>query len=221
MTGFPPLPDPPELSGAAAAASEASRRFFRIANRCGMIQLHRAGLSAWLGNPLTGYQLLLTTTGRKTGLRRDTPLEYILAEGAAWVMAGYGPKTQWYRNLLADPRVEVLLPGRQAFAGTAEEVLDPAVRERIVVALARATGLPGFLIGANPWTAPDEAILRLVAWVPLVRIAPLAGPLAAGPDDPGGFAWIPRQVAATLATLWLLGRVRALLGRAKRSRRSG
>ena len=213
MTDFPPLPDPPALQGVAAAASEASRRAFKLANRCGMIQLHRAGLAAWLGNPLTGYQLLLVTTGRRSGLRRPTPLEYLLADGAVWVMAGYGPRTDWYRNLLADPRVEVLLPGRHPFVGTAEEILDPAVRERIVVALARATGLPGFLIGANPWTAPDEKILRLVAWVPLIRITPLAGPLAAGPDDPGGLAWLPRQIAATLATLWLAGRIRALLGR--------
>lgn len=213
MTEFPPLPDPPELSDAAGAVSEASRRFFKIANRFGMVQLHRAGLSAWLGSPLTGYQVLLATTGRKTGLRRDTPLEYLLADSAVWVMAGYGPRTDWYRNLLAEPRVDVLLPGGRAFVGTAEEVLDPAVRERIIVALARAMGLPGFLIGANPWTAPDEEILRLVAWVPLIRITPLAGPLAAGPDDPGGLAWVPRQIVATLATLWLAGRIRALLGR--------
>ena len=202
---FPPLPAPPDLAGATAVASEASRRAFLLANRCGMIQLHRAGLSAWLGNPFTGYQLLLTTTGRKSGLRRDTPLEYLVADGAAWVMAGYGPKTQWYRNLQADPRVEVLLPGGRAFAGTAEEVVDPAVRERMIVALCRACGLPGVMIGANPWTAPADEILRLVAWVPLIRITPTSGPLVAGPDDPGGLGWIPRQVVALLATV-VLGR---------------
>jgi hypothetical protein len=90
---FPPLPPPPDLSAAAGAISESSRRAFMVANRCGMIQLHRAGLSAWLGNPLTGYQLLLTTIGRKSGLPRDVPLEYVVAEGSAWVMAGYGPST--------------------------------------------------------------------------------------------------------------------------------
>ncbi|MCU0482851.1 MAG: nitroreductase family deazaflavin-dependent oxidoreductase [Chloroflexi bacterium] len=205
---FPPLPAPPDLSGAAGVASEASRRAFMLANRFGMIQLHRAGLAAWLGNPFTGYQLLLTTTGRKSGLRRDVPLEYIVEDGSAWVMAGYGPRTQWYRNLQTDPRVEVLLPGGRAFAATAEEVLDPAIRERLIVALCRACGLPGFMIGANPWTAPAEVILKQVAWVPLVRITPLAGPLVAGPDDPGGLAWIPRQALALLATACL---ARALL----------
>ena len=198
-----PLPAPPELSGVAALASDASRRAFMVANRFGMIQLHRAGLSAWIGNPLTGYQLLLTTTGRKSGQRRDAPLEYIVADGSAWVMAGYGPKTQWYRNLRADPRVEILLPGGRAIAAVADEVLDPAVRGRMIVALCRACGLPGFMIGANPWTAPADEILRLVAWVPLIRITPVSGRLVAGPDDPGGLAWIPRQAIAPLATAWL------------------
>ena len=205
---FPPLPAPPDLAGATAVASEASRRTFMLANRCGMIQLHRAGLSAWIGNPLTGYQLLLTTTGRKSGLRRDAPLEYVVAEGSAWVMAGYGPRTQWYRNIQANPQVEVLLPGGRVLVGMAEEVLDPAVRERMIVALCRACGLPGFMIGANPWTAPAEEVLRLVAWVPLIRITPLSGPLVAGPDDPGGLGWIPRQAVAFLDTALL---ARALL----------
>ena len=184
-----------------------------LANRFGMIQLHRAGLAAWIGNPLTGYQLLLTTTGRKSGLRRDVPLEYVVADGSAWVMAGYGPKTQWYRNIQADPRVEVLLPGGRAFVGTAEEVLDPAVRERMIVVLCRACGLPGFMIGVNPWTAPAEEVLRLVAWVPLIRVTPVSGPLVAGPDDPGGLAWIPRQVVATVATIWLARAALRLLRR--------
>lgn len=210
---FPPLPAPPDLDGGATFASEASRRIFVLANRFGMIQLHRAGLSAWLGNPLTGYQLLLATTGGKSGLRREAPLEYVVADGSAWVMAGYGPRTQWYRNIQADPRVKVLLPGGRAFVGTAEEVLDPAVRERMILALCRATGLPGFLIGANPWTAPPEEILRLVAWVPLIRITPVSGPLVTGPDDPGGLGWIPRQIVALLVTAWLTRAVLRLVRR--------
>ncbi len=210
---FPPLPASPDLAGGAAVASEASHRIFMVANRFGMIPLHRAGLSAWLGNPLTGYQLLLTTTGRKSGLRRDAPLEYLIAEGSVWVMAGYGRRTQWYANVRADPRVEVLLPGGRAFVGTAEEVLDPAIRERMILALCRASGLPGFLIGANPWTAPAEEILRLVAWVPLVRITPASGPLVASPDDPGGLGWIPRQLVAVVAWAWF---ARTLIGLLRR-----
>jgi deazaflavin-dependent oxidoreductase (nitroreductase family) len=191
-----PLAPPPALSERATAASEASRTMFRYANRWFMVPVHRAGLSAWLGSPLTGCQLLLTTTGRRSGQRRSTPLGYLVADGAAWVLAGYGPNTLWYRNLLADPSVEVLLPGRPAFRARADEVLDPAVRARIIPPLVRSMGIPGSAVGTNVLAATDERILELVDWVPLVRLAPAGPPLVAGPDDPGGLGWVWRQALA-------------------------
>ncbi len=201
---WPPLPEPPPIGAGTAAASETSRRMFRYFNRWFAVPVHRAGLAAWLGTPLTGCQLLLTTTGRKSGLRRDTPLGYLVAEGSAWVLAGYGPSTYWYCNLLADPKVEVLMPARPPFPGRAEELLDPAVRARIIPPLVRSMGLPGSLIGTNVLCAPDERILELVAWVPLVRLTPDGEPLLVGPDDPGGYGWVWRQVIATGVSLLAL-----------------
>ncbi len=58
--------------------------------------------------------------------------------------------------------------------------------------------------------------------VPLIRLAPVEGPIAAGPDDPGGQAWIWRQALITSLTVgllragWRRGR-RALPGSAARS----
>lgn len=199
-------------------ASRASRTMFRYGNRLLAVPLHRAGLAAWLGNPVTGCQLLLTTTGRRTGLPRPTPLGYIVAEGCAWVLAGYGPSTLWLGNLLADPAVQVRLPARPPFAATAEPVDDPAVRARIVPALVRSMPLPGCSIGANVWTASDERILALVDWVPLVRLQPADAPLVAGPDDPGGWGWTWRQ---GLVALVGAAAFRVLWSRRPRSRRRG
>jgi deazaflavin-dependent oxidoreductase (nitroreductase family) len=163
------------------------------------------GLGAWLGTPVGGYMLLLRVRGRKTGLIREIPLSYLVAEGSAWVMAGFGPGTEWFRNLKADPEVEVWLPGR-VYRCRAEEVRDPAVRARILPTLTRAAGVPGAMIGCNPWAASDARIVELLAWVPLIRLAPVSGPIAAGPDDPGGRAWLWRQPLVLGLTLWLLGR---------------
>ena len=146
MTEPPPLPAQPELSPIAARLSEASRQAFRHANRAFVVPWHRAGLSAWLGNPLTGCQLLLTTTGRRSGVPRHAPLGYIVTDGAAWVMAGYGTSTQWYRNLQADPNVQLLLPGRPPIAAVADEVRDRQVRATIIPRLARSMPLPGLTI---------------------------------------------------------------------------
>jgi len=213
-TAFPPLPPTPDQVGMAGTFSRASQTAFRHANRYAMVPLHRAGLAAWLGNPLTGWQLLLTTTGRKSGLRRRTPLGYLVADGAAWVMAGYGSSTLWYRNLLADPAVEVLLPARPPFAAAATDAADPAVRARIIPRLVRSMALPGTMVGCLPWSAPGERILELTAWVPLIRLSPADGSeLVAGPDDPGGLGWTWRTLVATFA---ILAAVRMLPGRRQR-----
>ena len=197
----PALPPTPDEVGVAGLLARASRTAFRYANRIGMVPFHRAGLAAWLGNPLTGCQLLLTTTGRKSGLPRFTPLGYLVADGAAWVLAGYGSTTLWYRNLVADPAVEVLLPARPPFAAHATEILDPALRARIIPRLVRSMALPGTAIGCLPWSAPDERILELTAWVPLIRLESAdGGTLVAGPDDPGGLGWTWRTLTAALAT---------------------
>jgi hypothetical protein len=140
----------------------------------------------------------------------------MVADGSVWVMAGFGPATQWYRNLLADPVVEAVLPGR-TISGRATEVRDPAVRARILPRLVRATGLPSFLAGINPWTSRPDEVLAALDYVPLLRIDADEGWLDAGPDDPGGRAWIWRQaivMAATVVTAGLLLRLARRLGRA-------
>lgn len=194
-------PNEPAAVDTSGAGWRLGRLLFRYGNRLVAVPLHRAGLSAWLGNPVTGCQLLLTTTGRRTGLPRPTPLGYIVAEGSAWVLAGYGQSTLWLGNLLADPAVEVRLPARRPLAATATVIDDPAVRARIVPALVRSMPLPGCSIGTNAWTARDERILELVSWVPLVRLRPTDGPLVAGTDDPGGWGWAWRQGLIALVLL--------------------
>jgi len=143
-------------------------------------------------------------------LPRLAPLSYRIADGSIWVLAGFGPTTQWYRNLLANPVVEVRLPGRDVRC-RATSVTDLTQRRRIAPALVRSTGIPGLLIGCNPWTAPDERILEQLDGVPLIRLDPLDGPIEPGPDDPGGRAWMWRQ--GSLAALVLL--IARLVGRSK------
>jgi deazaflavin-dependent oxidoreductase (nitroreductase family) len=199
---FEYAPSPP-LEGALATIVPLAGRSLRVLNRWMMIPAHRLGLGAWIGTPVGGYMLLLRVRGRKSGLVRETPLSYVIAEGAPWVVAGFGVRTEWYRNLLADPEVEVWLPGR-VLRCRAEEARDPEVRARIMPVLARGMGLPGAMVGCNPWTSPDERILELLCAIPLVRLTPVDGPIAAGPDDPGGHAWIWRQALVVWLTGWLL-----------------
>ena len=73
---------------------------------------------------LTGrYVLLLTTTGRRSGRLRYTPLEYIYdrEHDRYRIAAGWGGKTDWYRNACANPHVMVQV-GRRKFETMAEPV---------------------------------------------------------------------------------------------------
>jgi F420H(2)-dependent quinone reductase len=61
-----------------------------------------------MGGLVSGMpNLLLTTTGRKSGLKRTTPLFYLPDRECFVVVASYGGNPQepmWWRNLQADPR---------------------------------------------------------------------------------------------------------------------
>jgi deazaflavin-dependent oxidoreductase (nitroreductase family) len=193
------LADPP--SSLAVAVPPAAAAALRWLNR-GMVPWTRAGLGAWVSSPLGGSMVLLRVRGRRSGLVRETPLNYVLADGAVWVLAGFGPRTVWYRNLLADRRVAVVLPGRAPVEGLATEVRSPAARHRIIPAILRTTPLPSLLAGMRVWSMSDDELLAETAWVPLVRVDASDGnPIPGGPGDPGRHDWIWRQALLVAATL--------------------
>lgn len=189
----------PELVPARAAPGPLARSFFSWFNRLLAVPALRAGLGPWIGTPIGGWLLLLRVRGRRTGRIRDFPLSYLIAEGSIWVMAGFGRRANWYRNAMAAPAVEVILPGRQLRC-EAEEVLDPETRRRIVPQLIRAIGAPAYLTGIDPYRSAPERVLEATVSLPLIRLRPVGPPLVAGPDDPGGLGWAWRQPALLLAT---------------------
>lgn len=69
--------------------------------------------------------LLLTTTGRKSGLPRITPLQFEEVDGAYYVASARGSKADWFKNIQANPQVHVQI-GDQEFDAAAEPVTDPA-----------------------------------------------------------------------------------------------
>jgi deazaflavin-dependent oxidoreductase (nitroreductase family) len=76
------------------------------------------------GRGPAGVVLVLTTTGRKSGLRRETPLQYEQVGEDYYIASARGPRADWFRNLQANPRVEVEVQGKR-FAALAEPVTDP------------------------------------------------------------------------------------------------
>lgn len=87
-------------------------------------RLHRVLYTVGLGPVIGKIILLLTTTGRRSGLKRVTPLQYEEIDGSYYLGAARGLKADWVRNIRADPQVEVRVKSLN-FQGQAEVVTDP------------------------------------------------------------------------------------------------
>jgi len=79
------------------------------------IQLYRWHLGALLGHRV----LLLTHTGRISGSPRRVVLEVTGRDprtGAYHLASGFGPGSQWYRNILRTPQVTIQVGGHRTAA---------------------------------------------------------------------------------------------------------
>ena len=84
--------------------------------------------AARAGLPLPGY-VLLETTGRRSGKPRQVPVGKALEGDTLWVVAEHGLRSNYVRNIRADPRVRVRV-GRRWRTGTAHVLTDDDWRER-------------------------------------------------------------------------------------------
>jgi deazaflavin-dependent oxidoreductase (nitroreductase family) len=188
------------------------RTAFAPANRL-IAPALKAGLGAFISNPLSGYLMVLRTRGRRTGKLREAPVGYVVRDGSIYCCAGFGESTAWYRNLLADPAVEIVLPGR-TLTGLAAPVTDPEEWVRAYRALIDSLGLVSRLVMGDLRRIDDETLRRRHAAIPLVRIRPTG--LIPGDLDPGGRFWLV-SLAAWLALptviAWRAKRPRARRGR--------
>ena len=115
------------------------------------------------GEPIEGMHrerlVLLTTTGRRTGERRTTPMMFVEFDEDPLVVAsnaGAPAHPDWFRNLQADPHVTVETPDGGSRAAVAE-VLEGAERERAWTDL-----VAGFPFFADHQVRAGERVIPLV-----------------------------------------------------------
>jgi deazaflavin-dependent oxidoreductase (nitroreductase family) len=134
------------------------------------IMLYRIGLGG-----LMPMQLLLTTVGRKSGRPRQAVVDVLRHDAATdtyYVVSAYGARSDWYRNLQANPAVRVQVRWRKFPARAtilpqqeAEELLlDYWRRHRLY---ARVTmRLVGLKAGSEDEVRSAAGKLRVVAIQP-------------------------------------------------------
>ena len=86
-----------------------------------------------VANPLMRlmpFQTLLETTGRKSGEPRRTPLDGSRVGDQFWFVSEFGDKSQYVKNIQANPAVRIRLKGRW-HSGTAHLLPDDDPHERL------------------------------------------------------------------------------------------
>ena len=136
------------------------RRIFHAMNHF-MVFMWKIGMGGMINGwpSVTGRILVIKHRGRKTGREYLTPVNYAIVDHGIYCMAGFGSGTDWYRNLLAYPEVQLWLPeGRRNAHAT--DVSDSPQRPILFREIAIASGFAAPLFGVDPRKLSDEQMAK-------------------------------------------------------------
>jgi deazaflavin-dependent oxidoreductase (nitroreductase family) len=138
------------------------------------ILLYRVGLGWILGKRF----LLLEHRGRKSGQRRLAVIEVVAhdpQDGSFVVVAAWGNRSDWYKNITAQPIVNVTV-GSTRFDAVARTISrDEAAQHLAAYARHHPTAFRqlGSLLIGQASRQPADIIQSFVHTVPLVKFSPL------------------------------------------------
>ncbi len=168
------------------------------------LYLWRLGLGFLVGR----YIMVITTTGRKSGLPRHTMAEWHPLNGRKFVPVNYGEHAQWYRNVVADPHVTI-----QTAQGTERVIARRITEDADLIAAFRVINelnpmMTRWYLNANGIEDRESDILANKERIYLLTFDPTTEPT-------------PAPLQADLIWVWtlVLGICWRLVGRGRRSRR--
>jgi deazaflavin-dependent oxidoreductase (nitroreductase family) len=132
------------------------RRAFRVLNRF-MVLMWKLGMGRMINfwPAVIGRIMVIKHVGRKSGKVRFAPVNYAPIEGEIYCMSGFGAGSDWYRNIMANPSVELWLPEGK-FPVTAEDVSDSPKRLFLLRQVIIASGFAAPLFGISPKISDEE-----------------------------------------------------------------
>ena len=114
--------------------------------------------------------MLLVHVGRKTGVRRRTPLNYAVVAQDIYCVAAFGKISDWHKNILECREVEVWLPDGW-WSGIATDVSNSDSRLPLLRKVLIASGFAAYAAGIRPTTMSDAELARLTVDYRVLRIA--------------------------------------------------
>lgn len=166
------------------------------------LYLWRMGFGRLLGRTM----LVLTSRGRNTGRPRHTMVSYVRVAGREYVLSGWGARTQWFRNLQANPRVTVQT-AYATYSANARRVADEDEFRAVARRLLAGGGDSHF----EPWLEsldiqPD--LEDLVAKRERVYLLALDRTVQPGPAPlEADLVWLWPLLAVTFVVGWITGRL--------------
>ena len=134
------------------------RKIFHSLNRF-MVFMWKIGMGKWINfwPAVIGRIMVIKHRGRKSGREYLTPVNYAIVDGEVYCTAGFGSISDWYRNMLANPDIELWLPEgkRKAYA---EDISDSPNRLFLMRQVLIASGFAAPLFGINPKKLSDEQL---------------------------------------------------------------
>jgi deazaflavin-dependent oxidoreductase (nitroreductase family) len=137
------------------------RRFFHAMNHV-MVFMLRLGLGRmceWWPQGF-GRIMMIEHRGRRSGKRYLTPVNYARVDDDVYCLAGFGPRTDWYRNIMSEPRVRLWLPRGQR-AARASDATDSPQRVCLMRQVIIGSGFAGPLMGVDQRKLSDEQLDQL------------------------------------------------------------
>lgn len=134
------------------------RRIFHAMNYF-MVFLWKIGLGKAINIWPAGFGriMVIKHRGRKTGKEYLTPVNYTIVDGEIYSTAGFGSISDWYRNMLANPKIELWLPDSRRKA-CPEDISDTPKRLFLLRQVIIASGFAASLFGINQKKLNDEQL---------------------------------------------------------------
>ncbi len=165
--------------------------------------LWRTGMGPLLSHPkLRGSRMLaLTTLGWKSGLPRHNMLSCASVGGKDYVCSGWGKRSDWVKNILANPQVTVQV-GRKGYTARAHRVQDQEEFSLVAEEMFLTGGDSHF----KPWLESYgiqydlEDMITKRDRLYVFGFDPVEGP---GPEPlPADLRWIWLLLIALILTIW-------------------
>lgn len=163
----------------------------------------KAPLLLWrlgFGPLLRDRLLVITHTGRRSGLPRRTVVEYHQLGERKYVVCAFGRRAQWYGNILADPLVTIQAADGPE-AAVARRVTDDEELLAVYALMQQRNPLMlGWYLDSAGVANTAQGVLRGKDRLDILTFEPADRP--APPPLPADLTWVWAVMAAGAGLLW-------------------